>query len=37
MAENNVIPPVLPATEPELRRIQIDPKGALQKNFKTFV
>jgi len=37
MAENNVIPPVLPATEPELRRMQIDPKGVLQKNLKTFV
>ena len=37
MAENNVIPPVLPATEPELRRMQIDPKGVLQKNLKIFV
>ena len=37
MAENNVIPPVLPVTEPELRRTKIDPKGVLQKNLKTFV
>lgn len=37
MAENNVIPPVLPVTEPELRRMKIDPKGVLQKNLKTFV
>jgi type IV secretion system protein VirB10 len=37
MAENNVIPPVLPASEPELRRTKIDPKGVLQKNLKTFV
>ena len=37
MADNNVIPPVLPVTEPELRRTKIDPKGVLQKNLKTFV
>jgi len=37
MAENNVIPPVLPVTEPELRCTKIDPKGVLQKNLKTFV
>jgi type IV secretion system protein VirB10 len=37
MAENNVIPPVLPATEPELRRTNSDPKGVLQKNLKIFV
>jgi type IV secretory pathway VirB10-like protein len=37
MAENNVIPPVLPVTEPELRRTKIVPKGVLQKNLKTFV
>jgi len=37
MTENNVIPPVLPVTEPELRRMKIDPKGVLQKNLKTFV
>jgi len=37
MTENNVIPPVLPESEPELRRTKIDPKGVLQKNLKTFV
>jgi type IV secretory pathway VirB10-like protein len=37
MAENNVIPPVLPLTEPELHRAKTDPKGVLQKNLKTFV
>jgi type IV secretion system protein TrbI len=37
MAENNVIPPVLPVSEPELRRAKIDPKGVLQRNLKTFV
>jgi type IV secretion system protein TrbI len=37
MAENNVIPPILPVSEPELRRTKIDPKGVLQKNLKTFV
>lgn len=35
MADQNVIPPVLP--EPELRRAKSDPKGVLQKNLKTFV
>jgi type IV secretion system protein TrbI len=37
MLENNVIPPVLPQSEPELRRTKIDPKGVLQKSLKTFV
>jgi type IV secretory pathway VirB10-like protein len=37
MTENNVIPPVLPVNEPELRRMKIDPKGVLQKNLKTFM
>jgi len=37
MAENNVIPPVLPAPEPELRHTKMNPKGVLQKNLKTFV
>jgi len=37
MAENNVIPPVLPESEPDLRHSKIDPKGVLQKNLKTFV
>ena len=37
MKENNVISPVLPESEPELRRTKIDPKGVLQKNLKTFV
>jgi type IV secretion system protein TrbI len=37
MTENNVIPPVLPESEPELRRTKIDPKGVLQKNLKTLV
>jgi type IV secretion system protein TrbI len=37
MAENNVIPPVLPAPEPELRHTKTNPKGVLQKNLKTFV
>jgi type IV secretion system protein VirB10 len=37
MAENSVIPPVLPESEPELRRSKVDPKGVLQKNLKTFV
>ena len=37
MTENNVIPPVLPESEPDLRRSKIDPKGVLQKNLKTFV
>ena len=37
MTENNVIPPVLPESEPELRRTKIDPNGVLQKNLKTFV
>jgi len=37
MAENNVIPPAQPQTEPELRHTSIQPKGVLQKNLKTFV
>lgn len=37
MAENNVIPPTQPQTEPELRHTSIQPKGVLQKNLKTFV
>jgi type IV secretion system protein TrbI len=37
MVENNIIPPVLPVSEPELRRAKIDPKGVLQRNLKTFV
>lgn len=37
MADHNVIPPVLPVSEPELYRAKIDPKGVLQKNLKTFV
>jgi type IV secretory pathway VirB10-like protein len=35
MAENNVIPPM--QTEPELRHTNIQPKGVLEKNLKTFV
>lgn len=37
MVENNVIPPVQPQTEPELRHTNVQPKGVLQKNLKTFV
>ena len=37
MAENNVIPPMQPQTEPELRHTNVQPKGVLQKNLKTFV
>jgi type IV secretion system protein TrbI len=37
MTDNNVFPPVLPVSEPELRRAKIDPKGVLQKNLKTLV
>jgi type IV secretory pathway VirB10-like protein len=37
MAENNVIPPIQPQTEPELRQTNTPPKGVLQKNLKTFV
>ncbi len=37
MAENNVIPPTQPQTEPELRHTSVQPKGVLQKNLKTFV
>jgi type IV secretion system protein VirB10 len=37
MAENNVIPPIQPQTEPELRHTNVQPKGVLQKNLKTFV
>jgi type IV secretory pathway VirB10-like protein len=37
MAENNVIPPIQPQTEPELRQTKDQPKGVLQKNLKTFV
>lgn len=37
MAENNVIPPMQPQTEPELRHTNIQPKGVLEKNLKSFV
>jgi type IV secretory pathway VirB10-like protein len=37
MAENNVIPPIQPQMEPELRHTNVQPKGVLQKNLKTFV
>ncbi|MGD0445500.1 MAG: TrbI/VirB10 family protein, partial [Edaphobacter sp.] len=37
MAENNVIPPMQPQTEPELRHTNVQPKGVLEKNLKTFV
>jgi type IV secretory pathway VirB10-like protein len=37
MAENNVIPPMQPQTEPELRHTNVQPKGVLEKNLRTFV
>ena len=37
MAENNVIPPMQPQAEPELRHTNVQPKGVLEKNLKTFV
>jgi type IV secretion system protein VirB10 len=37
MTENNVIPPIHPQPEPELRQTKDTPRGVLQKNLKTFV